>query len=291
MNLKSQALLRETLIITAFEDLVSKSKPSDIVKTFSPGVAGTWSKLTEKLSHLTETEAKSRVLEEQSHLARQVAHDIRSPLSALNLVGKNLPEDFEGKDLILAASKRINRISEDLLEKSRGANTSFQPRLERILENSVPKPASVEELKRSIENLIVEKQACYPNISFLSNTCLDHSFSERKILNIDIVEIERTISNLLQNSIEATTNSRKPVVKVLLSNRGDNLRFDICDNGIGIPKDIISNLGKKPITAGKTKGNGLGLYHASQIAHKYKGNIAFLPIEVGSHIRFTLNSL
>ena len=101
------------------------------------------------------------------NIARQVAHDIRSPLSALNIVASTLHDVPESKrKLIGNAISRINQIANDLLAKGQVADL---PQSEMVIQDKSAvkrKPAKgITELKYALESLLSKKQIQYSEIA------------------------------------------------------------------------------------------------------------------------------
>jgi signal transduction histidine kinase len=77
---------------------------------------------------------------------------------------------------------------------------------------------------------------------------------------VDPKEFQRLLSNLVNNSVEAF--ERGGSVVLSLSADGEKAYIGVKDDGKGIPEEMLSKLGHKGATHGKSGGNGLGLYHA-----------------------------
>jgi signal transduction histidine kinase len=135
--------------------------------------------------------------EDQMALAKQVSHDIRSPLAALNLVIKqitHLPE--QDRLLVRNSVNRITDIANSLLNKSKNQlNEHSQTRNEN-------KP---ELLYGIIDSIISEKRVEYRNkINVEIEFDFQHSYGAFALINP--TEFSRVISNLVNNSVEAFKN-------------------------------------------------------------------------------------
>jgi len=211
-------------------------------------------------------------------IAAQVAHDIRSPLSALNAITRELPEVSEEKRLLIrGAVQRIDDIANDLASKKKKDSDA-----------QVGEGRSVVLLSSIIEPVISEKRIEYrnkPGIDIQSN--LDVS-SYGLFASIASREFKRIISNLINNAIEAAHEHCKITVSVFLSNE-DTINICVEDNGKGIPKDILPKLMERGASFGKAKGSGLGLYHAKTTLLSWKGNLAIeSEAGIGTRVIITL---
>lgn len=215
-------------------------------------------------------------------LSKQVAHDIRSPLSALTMVIgtlKDLPE--EKKTLVLHATQRINDIANNLLQKKSlhpgdegpaSTDQIFNPAANALNLSPVYIP-------QILELLISEKRLQFQNYS---DTLITSGFSESFVsfAKIDGVEFARTLSNLINNAAESLVNQNgKVLVVVSYKMRGNSklINITIQDNGRGIPKEILKRLGEKGVTYGKENtqsGSGLGVYHAKKTIESFGGEFS-----------------
>lgn len=196
-------------------------------------------------------------------LARQVKHDIRSPLAALNNTIKSLVLPTDKKTVIQSAITRINDIANDL------------NRNKAISSPEVSDPLNLGPLRESVSDIvsaaIEEKRLQYKErggLVFdlqLSPEVRDHSCA------LDAKELNRILSNILNNSAEAIKS--EGLVRVDLTCDSEFLRLFIIDTGVGIPPELIPLLGAKGKTFGKDNGSGLGLYHAINTLQSVGGSL------------------
>lgn len=212
-----------------------------------------------------------------SALAAQVAHDIRSPLAALDTALKDvsgLPE--EKRELISAAAGRIRDIADDLLEKNRGG-TAAPPR--------APKPLEPRLLPGLIVPVIEEKRLQYRGSAGVAIETVFAAGASGLRARVDPVEFGRLLSNLVNNSVEALERSGR--VTVLLSRRGSSAEIMVRDDGKGIPAELLGRLGNRGETHGKAGGSGLGLHHARTAVESWGGSLA-ISSEPGKGTEVTL---
>ncbi len=215
-------------------------------------------------------------------LAAQVAHDIRSPLAALQVMFDTLETLPENQRLLLrTAIQRITDIANNLLHS--GSNQLRKPTAKslKVVEKS-------SELIDAIVNIIVsEKRVQYSAhkdvvIEYHSDLASKCVFS-----SVNRIEFERLLSNLINNSVEAITASGK--IEIDLASTNENLILTIKDNGKGMPPDLIEALGTRGTTFGKKEGSGLGLYHAIKMVESWDGKIEISSApEIGTAIQITL---
>ena len=190
-------------------------------------------------------------------LSEKLAHDIRSPLSAINLLTKKANfQTEEQKSIFQQSVKRIELITENLITKyrpeSQNANrTNFDS-------------FTFNEL---IEPIVSEKKVIFPNI--------EYTIGESKNVKIsaDKLELARLLSNLLDNSIHAVATKSSPQIKVSAKETAKDLEIKIEDNGIGISSNIIKVIGNERIsTKSEHKSSGIGLLYSKRALEKMGGS-------------------
>ncbi len=206
-------------------------------------------------------------------LSSQVAHDIRSPLAALDSVmadASRLPE--EKRLIIRGAIGRIRDIANHLLDERRQVMDT------RIYGSSgasevFDEPAALCLLSSLIEPLITEKRLQYRSRLGLEIEARMDRSSYGLFALVQPVEFKRVLSNLIDNAVEAMREPGNGQVQVNLSKQGDFVALEITDNGAGIAPDILPRLCRKGASFGKLKGSGLGLHHAKAAVESWGGQL------------------
>lgn len=203
--------------------------------------------------------------------AAQVAHDIRSPLAALDSISKDISELQEDKSLVLrSAVGRIHDIANDLIERNR----QMPKRHER--EGAAVQPASgaasAQRLSVLIEPVIAEKRLQFRSMTGVEISAKFEKDSQGLFAKAQPAEFKRVLSNLMNNAVEALDG--KGGVRVSLSGSGDKISVAIKDTGKGIPAEFLPRLGNRGETHGKRGGSGLGLYHAKATVESWGGTLA-----------------
>jgi len=235
----------------------------------------------EQLKTIEKERADKTRIEAISSITRQVAHDIRSPLSALNLVSGALTEVSEEKRLLIRnAVQRINDIANQLLEKGKittTTNTKTEFTQNSLEENKL---LTNELLSPLIDSIVSEKRVQFrekQNVEIEADINQGYGLFAK----VNTIELKRMISNLLNNSIEALVQS-KGSVKVAIRGYRDTVSLIIQDNGSGIPASLLKNLGDEGFSHGKTNsdsGSGLGIYHAKKTTESFGGKFEILSKE------------
>ncbi len=217
-------------------------------------------------------------------LARKLAHEIRNPLTPIQLTIDRLKEKYSNllkeqdsenfKDNLKIINNQIKQIGNLVNEFSDFAR--------------MPKPT----LRKN--NLVVLLKENIKLLKELDNSIeIDlSSNSEKIILNSDKEQISRVFLNLIKNSIESilqkaenVSNFNKKITIELIENDG-HINMVIVDNGIGFEKfsgnikDILN-----PYFTTKKNGTGLGLSIVNKIINDHNGKIEFIPRNDGAEIK------
>ncbi len=215
--------------------------------------------------------------ETYGQIAQQVAHDIRSPLAALNMVATSLSELPETKRLLLRnATQRINDIANDLLLKSK--RTFTEPSQTSLQSHKLSEAVLLMPLIDSVlsEKRVLQGDSSRIKIEFEFKDTYD-AFAE-----CNSVELARIISNLINNSIEAFSN-KEGIIQLKMQTTDQHVLLDVVDNGSGIPEEILRKLGSIQISYGKQSlsngsGSGLGVYHAKRSLEEWGGDLQIQSI-------------
>jgi len=240
-------------------DIIRDSIKKNIAR-LPAGIIGTpFAQMTERMSGALEQaarlESELAVSKAVSDMAAQVAHDIRSPLAALGAAAKglNLPE--EQRTLVDGAIGRMQGIADDLLQRYRVPGAAVKSKIE------------THALAGLIEQVIAEKRLQHkdkPGVKIGFSGGADGLKAA-----VDPKELQRIISNLVNNSVEAFAGPGS--VAVALAAVDGKVLLEVKDDGKGIPAEILARLGQKGETHGKAGGTGLGLYHARTAVESWGG--------------------
>ena len=226
-----------------------------------------------------ESAQKQRALGE---LAQQVAHDIRSPISALEVATHavaQIPE--ENRLLIRGAVSRIQDIANNLLARRK------EIEIDDAAESMDSDTLSVQLLSCLIESIVSEKRMqLRDRIDIRIDTKLELS-SYGLFASVQPATLKTVICNLLDNSVEAMEKAGS--VFVHLQDRNDRIELSIEDNGKGIVKDLLPKLAQRGHSFNKEHGSGLGLYHARTSLEKWGGSLQLSStVGVGTTVNLIL---
>lgn len=196
-------------------------------------------------------------------LAKQIAHDVASPISALNIVSSSKRiAHLEEAALLRNAAQRIKDISQELLHTH--VNLEDHKKIESL------------NLREIVEPIITEKKIEWSTKPGVLLT-LEGAPSIRGRANR--IELGRVISNIINNSYEAISNGGNIAVELLREPGYSTI--SIIDSGSGIPPELINPRSIGAVSIGKTDGHGLGLSHARSCCAEWNGQLTITNREVG----------
>ncbi len=200
---------------------------------------------------------------------QQVAHDIRSPLSALTALTPHISFRSNGERALYAqVLHRLESIADDILVREK---SKLSPPAELIRS---------QEIKELLLSVADERSLAWKSKRPLAVSTKFNSQSEARA---NAKELSRIFSNILQNSWEAGATS----IDVSVENQETWLIINVRDNGRGIAFADLPKVGQEGFTAGKTNGHGLGLFSARQHLTAWGGKLEVSSAE-GSGTRIQL---
>ena len=196
-------------------------------------------------------------------MARQIAHDIKNPLTTMKLSMQQLerlsgnPEQAAAylKKAITRLIEQIDSLAQIASEFSMFANLDIQQKSDMIINDVV----------ESVYDLFSEQK----NVK-LSLNIPDERFN----IKADKNHLIRVFNNLIINAIQAIPSDREGHIKVGLYQQGNTAVVKISDNGGGIPPEIRERVFEPNFTT-KTSGSGLGLAICKKIIEALDGTIRF----------------
>ncbi|MDN3658866.1 CHASE3 domain-containing protein [Ferruginibacter paludis] len=193
-------------------------------------------------------------------IARNIAHEVRNPLTNINLaiaqLKSELPDTDENAallfDMVNRNSQRINQLITELLNATRFAELNYQPVLMSVL---------LDEALELAKDRIVLKQVK-----------IEKYYSTNQFtISADKEKMKIALLNIIVNAVEATE-AKTGIVKISTKREDDKCLIEIADNGIGMDALALSKL-FEPYFTTKQKGNGLGLTNTQNIILNHKGSI------------------
>lgn len=206
--------------------------------------------------------AQSEREEAWREMAKQVAHEIKNPLTPMRLTVQSFQRKFDPTDPNV--KQKMNDYSETLIQQ-----IDTMSAVASAFSNFASMPAQQNETLNVVE--VVELAMDIFNEEYIEF----HSDSPEIISKIDRTQLIRIITNLAKNAIQSIPEQQvEKSIIVSVKKELNNVLITVADNGIGIqPKDIDRIFEPKFTT--KSSGMGLGLGIIKNIIENYKGTITF----------------
>lgn len=219
--------------------------------------------------------AKSEREQAWREMAKQVAHEIKNPLTPMRLTVQSFERTFNSSDD--KAKDKLKEFSQTLIQQI-DVMSSIASAFSDFAKMPIQK-------KEQIEIISVIKFA----LDIFSEEYIKyHPEEEELYANLDKTQLIRVITNLVKNAIQATENKENPIVEVKVSSEEKNLIISVSDNGKGISEDLKELIFEPKFTT-KTSGMGLGLAMIKNIIEAYDGSISFSSKEgIGTVFRVVL---
>jgi signal transduction histidine kinase len=223
---------------------------------------------------LLETEKVKSTL----NLARTVAHNIKSPALAIEMMLPGLINVPDGMRRVLSnAAKEIRHLSDQLTSDS---NRVMQLQNEEVDTGLVFLPLFLDDLlKQKRFEYLKDKNV---EIKFSGKDGCRDAFAK-----VNSVECKSILSNIINNAVESYPD-RKGIVEISLESDDKTISIVVADNGAGIPEEYAKELGKRAITFKGEQTRGLGLMHAFKMVQSWGGNIS-VDSKVGVGTKFKIS--
>lgn len=197
-------------------------------------------------------------------MAKQVAHEIKNPLTPLKLGVQLLEKSWREEDPNF--SKKFERFSKSFVEQieSLALIASEFSNFAKLPDTPFSRIDLIETIKRSIE--------IYNSSDDLTIT-FKHSNSQMMV-DGSKDHLLRIFNNLLKNALEAIPAGIQGKIEVVLEVQGQGILISLADNGKGIPDDLKDKIFNPNFTT-KSSGTGLGLAFVKQAIENMLGTISF----------------
>ena len=223
-----------------------------------------YNKMVQKLEVSAEMLAKSEREGAWREMARQVAHEIKNPLTPMKLSIQYLQRAIanDSPDVKALSRNVANTLVEQIEHLSNIASDFAAFAHITKVNNEV---FSLGEVLQSVTGLYMSNPEC-------------HIYYERQqkpyLVDADKTQINRVFTNLLQNAIQAIPEGQEGHVAISVKDDGDYVIVEVTDNGTGIPEDVQPKIFVPNFTT-KSSGTGLGLAMCKNIVEQAGGEIWF----------------
>ncbi|WP_415329095.1 sensor histidine kinase [Chryseobacterium sp. MMS23-Vi53] len=206
-------------------------------------------------------------------MAKQVAHEVKNPLTPMKLTIQNFERKFDPEDPNIR--DRVKQMSKTMVD---------QIDLIATVASAFSEFAKLPEKNNEVINLNNEVEDILR--VFNDDSIFMHCNKNNIMINMDRIYLSRIITNLVTNAKQAESEERKLIINVDVEQHQRRVMISIQDNGIGIAENMYERIFEPNFTS-KNSGMGLGLSMVRKMIEDYKGEIT-VKSELGKGSTFTI---
>lgn len=258
LNSVSQKIT-ETRLNKRNKKIVLDRNTTEEIKTLVKAYNGMIEELENSAAQLAANEREAAWRE----MAKQVAHEIKNPLTPMRLTVQSFQRKFNPQDPDV--HKKLEEYSNTLIQQ-----IDTMSSIASAFSTYAKMPAQQDETLNVVK---ITKLALD-----IFNEEYIYFFSEEKelIARFDRTQLIRVVTNLVKNSIQAIEQIKpdEPRIEVRVFSDNNHAVITVKDNGVGVAEENLEKVFEPKFTT-KTSGMGLGLAMVKKIVETYNGNIGF----------------
>jgi signal transduction histidine kinase len=194
-------------------------------------------------------------------MAKQVAHEIKNPLTPMRLSVQSFQHKFDPEDPKI--HEKVDEYSKTLIQQ-----IDTMSSIASAFSNFAKMPAQQDETLNVVEIVRLA-------LDIFSEDYIVFASEEKSIIaKLDRTQLVRVVTNLVKNSIQSIPEGRSPKILVTVGTEEDDIYISVSDNGLGISDENKQKVFEPKFTT-KSSGMGLGLAMVKNIVETYKGSITF----------------
>lgn len=258
---KSLKIVSDKIRTTNFSNEIQKIELQEGSKEINV-LIDSYNNMVDQLEESKSMLAQSEREQAWREMAKQVAHEIKNPLTPMRLTVQSFQRRFDETDPNI--KQKLNDFSTTLIQQidtMSSVATAFS--------NFASMPAQQNETLNVVK--IVQLA-----LEIFNEDYIEFKSSEEEIIAVfDRTQLIRVITNLVKNAIQAIPEEKvDKKVEVLVYREEKEVKIVVKDNGKGINEENQSRIFEPKFTT-KTSGMGLGLAIIKNIIENYNGTITF----------------
>jgi len=224
-----------------------------------------YNRMIDELTSSAELLAKSERESAWREMAKQVAHEIKNPLTPMKLSVQYLQKAWDEKSDDW--EERLNRFTQTIIEHidTLSAIASEFSDFAKMPQKKEERIELSEAIKKSLDLF-----SDIENIQFSFKSIPDPPY----FVLADKTQLIRVFNNLIQNAVQAIGQENEGSIQIILEREQANYLIRVADNGPGIPEDMMDKIFSPSFTT-KSSGMGLGLALVRSIILEAGGSINF----------------
>jgi len=249
--------IHETRLNKRNEKIEFKSASSEIIT-----LVNAYNRMIDELQESAVKLAQSEREQAWREMAKQVAHEIKNPLTPMRLSVQSFERRFDPEDPNI--KEKLKEYSQTLIQQ-----IDVMSSIASAFSDFAKMPTQKRERINVVE---VVKLA----LEIFNEEYISYSASEKEVFaNLDKTQLIRIITNLVTNATQAIESVESPEIEVNISTEKNAIIIAVSDNGKGIENDV-EHLIFEPKFTTKNSGMGLGLPMIKKIIEAYNGSINFV---------------
>ena len=257
-----------TKAITRFSEMITRitlfEKEMQPIKYYQNDELGalvkSYNKMILQIQDQKERLAFSEKEKAWREMAKQVAHEVKNPLTPMKLTIQNFVRKFDPQDPEI--DDRVKKMSDSIVE---------QIDLIATVANAFSQFAQLPEKNNETFNLNKEINTILR--IFNDDRIFIHANKENIVVKMDRIYLNRIITNLVTNARQALIDHPNPIINVDIEHVNKRVIISVEDNGVGIPAEMHERIFEPNFTS-KNSGMGLGLTMVRKMVEDYGGEIS-----------------
>ena len=241
-----------------FNEQIAYSKDDEI-----GALVNDYNQKLEELEFAAQQLAQSERESAWRDMAKQVAHEIKNPLTPMKLSVQHLVRSFDPTDP--NSIEKLQKVSNSLIEQI-DALTHIANEFSNFAKMPRPREEHADLLQ------IIESSIALFDQS--TDVKIELSGIKNCILKLDKEQFLRVFNNLIKNSIQAMPEGQSGLIEIKVTKNQKSVNIEIKDNGLGIQEEKRSQI-FTPYFTTKSTGTGIGLSMVKQIILNHGGTISF----------------
>ncbi len=235
------------------------------------GLVNEYNRMVGELENSLELLARTERETAWREMAKQIAHEIKNPLTPMKLNVQHLQRTYQ--DNPENWEEHLNKVSKSLIEQIDNLSS-----IATAFSNFAKMPRAKSEVL-NIAEIVENSISLYQNNARITFNFIVMGFENKApLVNADREQLGRVFINLITNSIQSVPPEENPLIEIRVSKQNELVCIDVVDNGKGISDELKDKLFEPNFTT-KSGGMGLGLAITRNIVHQFNGEIKFYANE------------
>jgi nitrogen fixation/metabolism regulation signal transduction histidine kinase len=198
-----------------------------------------------------------------AEVARRLAHEIKNPLTPIQLSAERLAVKLAGK---------VEGGDEETLTRGTQTIIAQVTALKHMVDDFAiyarqPRPGRMQPV--DLDALLLDVLALYENLRpHISVKLADHN----AVIHGEPTRLRQVFHNLIQNAVDSQADVTEPAYEFAVERRTSEIVLSVADRGVGFPEDMMRRAFEPYVTT-KAKGTGLGLAIVKKIVEEHHGRV------------------